>query len=49
MARISVPGVQGRYINELNTGRVINEPSNVFIIKGTRSPTIVRANPQTYK
>lgn len=42
-------GVQGRYVNEMNTGRVINEPSNVFIIKGTRSPSIVPANPQTYK
>lgn len=41
--------VTGRYRNELNTGRVIDEPSNVFIIKGTKSPSIVPANPQTYE
>jgi len=47
-------GVTGRFKNRItdqSTGaaRQVNEPTNVFIIKGTKSPSVVPANPQTFK
>ena len=45
---VRVDNVTGTYRNELNTGRVISEPSNVFVIKGASSPSIYPANPQNY-
>jgi RHS repeat-associated protein len=41
-------GVTGTHQNELDTGRVIREPTNVFMIKGTTSPTVVPVNPKAY-
>jgi filamentous hemagglutinin len=46
---VKFESVTGRYINKIEKGGQIDVPSNVFVIKGTKTRvSVYPANPQNY-